>query len=479
MTRGLVPLLLSLVACATSGPRPCARDARWLARQFHLVLDPLLQEGGMAGVVVMRRSGEVLVRLHASARLVPASTMKLVTTACALECLGPDHTFVTQLLRDGAVRNDTLFGDLVIVGGGDPSFESPEFPEPGPLESWADSVEGAGIRVVCGRVLGCADLVSSSGPGKGWAWDDLGFAFSAPGAGLCYRDNALMVRLTPATEHRPVHVTVEPPFMERLVSCLVITGPPCVARLIRLRWVPRDPTVVIEGTLPREEPTVAVPVVNPAPALTAAEALRVRLASAGLVVTGEAGTGCPRTEAVRIASHQSPPLSEIVAVTNRVSKNMWAEQLLLMVGRAGGEGTVEAGIARVHETLDRLGVPRGGLHMVDGSGLSRMNLASPAFMASLLLRATERSWGHAFERSLPVAGSTGTLAERLRGTPAEGRVRAKTGSLHGCRALCGYATTQAGDELVFAIMLNGCTQPGAVVDRIIDRLCVLMTHFAP
>jgi D-alanyl-D-alanine carboxypeptidase/D-alanyl-D-alanine-endopeptidase (penicillin-binding protein 4) len=453
----------------------------WLGEQASFALDPLVREGASWGAMVVGPSGDVILDRNSSMLFVPASNLKLITTACALERLGPDHTFLTLLILDGVVRNDTAFGDLVIVGGGDPSFASAELGGENPLYAWCDSVSALGIRVITGDVLGCGDLLPAGMPGAGWAWDDLGFGFAAATSGLCYRDNAADVCLTPTIPGDAVQWVVEPVSAKAGITCHVATGEAGELRSLRLLWPPGG-GVTISGVVPADERAVKLPVVaTDPPRMAAAELLRA-LTARGIPVLGQAGVGCGlATDGHRVASRVSPGLADLTTVINHRSKNLWAEQLLRIMGRdgAGGNWTPAAGINAACETLDALGVSRDELSMVDGSGLSRLNLSSPAFMVGLLRRALERTWGESFAASLPLAGRSGNLEERLKGSPAEGRIRAKTGSMQGIRALSGYATTLSGDDMVFSVMINGYSGPGAVMDRALDRFCTLLVTTNP
>lgn len=465
------------LACASSSRLCRSASGAWLEDQAALAFEPLTRQGATWGMLVVGSCGEVLSRHNASTMFLPASNMKLVTTACALELFGPEHRILTLLTLDGTVRRDTAFGNLIIVGSGDPSLGSPVSPATDPLAAWRDSIDAHGIRVIAGDVRGCGDFLPQASPGEGWAWDDLGFGFAAPSAGLCFHDNAIEVKLSPGREGEEAAWIAEPGAGADHLTCSVMTASPGTPRAVRL--VRADGGVAVRGVMPGDDPGVTLRVACTDPGRMAAEELRRALISGGLSVTGRAGSGCAQG-GIRLASHLSPSLAELVRITNGESRNLWAEQLLRLIERDAGHDSEGAGTGgAVARTLDRLGIPKEGLLMADGCGLSRLNLASPSFMVALLWAARQRPWGEVFAASLPVAGCTGTLAERLRGTAAEGRIRAKTGSMQGVRALSGYVTTVSGDKLVFSVMINGYPGPGAVMDRAIDRFCTLLVAADP
>jgi D-alanyl-D-alanine carboxypeptidase/D-alanyl-D-alanine-endopeptidase (penicillin-binding protein 4) len=179
-----------------------------------------------------------------------------------------------------------------------------------------------------------------------------------------------------------------------------------------------------------------------------------------------------------VATHDSPTLAEIVTITNKHTKNLWADQLLIMIGLdIMGSASRDDGVAVVRKFLRGLGLSDSDLRIVDGSGLSRLNLASPDFMTLLLVHSRHRSWYADFAASLPVAGQDGTLDERMKGSSAEGRIKAKTGSMSSVRALSGIAETLSGRTLAFSVMVNGYLGSGGAIDATIDRFCELLTRY--
>jgi len=178
-----------------------------------------------------------------------------------------------------------------------------------------------------------------------------------------------------------------------------------------------------------------------------------------------------------LASHASPPLSKVVREINKRSQNLHAEMLLRLLGqRVKGEGSPAAGHAALADFLDRIGVARGSWALQDGSGLARTNLLTAHGLADLLVAMDRHPLAAVFRDSLPVAGVDGTLEKRLRDSPAHGRIAAKTGSLRQAHALAGYATTRAGDRLVFVILVNHHTVPGAEALAAIDEMCTLLVR---
>jgi serine-type D-Ala-D-Ala carboxypeptidase/endopeptidase (penicillin-binding protein 4) len=174
-----------------------------------------------------------------------------------------------------------------------------------------------------------------------------------------------------------------------------------------------------------------------------------------------------------LASFESKPLIEDIRVINKVSQNLHAEILLRLLGREKGTApTIDSGLEVLRGFLTRAGVPGDQYLFYDGSGLSRQNLVTPLAVVSLLMYASRQPWATAFRDTLPLAGVDGSLADRFKGTIAQGRIYGKTGSLGGVKTLSGYATTNHGDKIAFAILTNNFNTPAKKVTDAIDDIMV-------
>jgi serine-type D-Ala-D-Ala carboxypeptidase/endopeptidase (penicillin-binding protein 4) len=172
-----------------------------------------------------------------------------------------------------------------------------------------------------------------------------------------------------------------------------------------------------------------------------------------------------------LASFESRPLIEDIRVINKVSQNLHAEILLRLLGREKGTAaTVESGLEVVRGFLAKASVPGEQYVFYDGSGLSRQNLVTPHAVVVLLEYAWQQPWGKAFRDTLPVAGIDGSLADRMRGTMAQGKVYGKTGSLGGVKTLSGYAITNHGEPVAFSILTNNLNVPAKKVTDAIDEI---------
>ena len=459
------------------------RDGDWAVDQIERVMKPLTDRGARWGLAVFDGlSGEQLSFHRGDELFIPASNIKMIVSAAALERLGTDYQFETRLELHGIRGAEgEVIGDLVIVGGGDPSFCSPHSSDNpiSVLEQWCDSLKDNDVSRIVGRVLGCAEFFPQSKPGPGWGWDDLGFGFSAVPSALCFHDNEVKVTVTPAESPGDLaSISVWPEEGAECVFSTIRTVEPSIRKQLRLEQPPGESRIILTGVLPvgHEPKTLGVRYDNPA--LLAARTFYSVLNRENIEVTGVAENGCRHNgNKIHIASHYSASLDSIITVINTDSENLWSEQLLLHIGHVhSGEGDRKHGLAAVREILTDIGMTETGLALYDGSGLSRMNKASPRFLARLLLTASRKAWGNSFERSLAVSGQSGTLSDRMLNTPAEGRIHAKTGSMTGIRTCSGYAMTLTGERIVFSIMVNGYDGSGRAIDSVIDECCSIIVH---
>jgi D-alanyl-D-alanine carboxypeptidase/D-alanyl-D-alanine-endopeptidase (penicillin-binding protein 4) len=309
--------------------------------------------------------------------------------------------------------------------------------------------------------------------------EDLDWGYGAAVSALSFADNALSVTLGPGERPGdPAVLTVVPSSPRFRVESQVITGGAEADEDVILRRLPGPGPVVavLSGVVPRGgawEGEIAVE----DPALFAVTVLAEVLSFRGVSVAGGVGTTSePLPSGLRVvAAHEGAPLSRLVEEVNKESQNLHAELLLRrLAARADGPGTTEAGLEAVTAFLDRLSVPRSGWGLKDGSGLSHTNLVTPRGLVALLVAMDRHPAAAAFHASLPVAGRDGSLERRMRGTPAEGRVEAKPGTLQGVNALAGHATTSVGDRLAFVIMVNNHVHRSALAREAIDAVVLAL-----
>ena len=470
----LLAALLLLAAATTPRAQPTSTPAG-LAERIEDVLEDRAFDDAYWGVqVVNLDTGTTLFDWNGAKRFIPASNMKLLTTAAALDALGPGFRYRTRLYADGDVQNGTLRGDLVVRGAGDPTFGG-RFQDDDltrVFRQWADSLRDAGIRRVQGVVVGDDDIFDNVHLGEGWQWDDLVWYYGAEVSGLQFGEGTVDVRVVGTSPGEPARIEADPNFgYARFVNRSTTTAGGGIREGYSRALSDNVFTVtasVPAGSVERE----ALAVVNPTEYFVST--MVGVFEQRGIEVDGdpvdvdEWGRR-PRYETMRrVASHDSPTLAEIAAETNTSSNNVYAEHLLRTLGSYVYRGTdlptgsSSAGYAAMAPFLDSLGIDPESFRVADGSGLSALNRLTPDGVNKVLggmYHHPDRATREAFYDSLPLGGFTGTIRNRYRSGDARGNVRAKTGYISGARALSGYVTSAAGDRIAFSLLCNNYTVP--------------------
>ncbi len=489
--RGALPLLLTLAAGCASGAPPAtpagARAAlvrtvdpeRDLAADLDRIFDDPVLSRALVSVRIDRvdRTDAPLYARNAGKLVLPASNMKLLTAAVAADRLGWDYTFETRLEAAGQVRDGALDGNLVVTGSGDPSIAAQDDGPAALFGDWADALLRAGIRRVDGRLIGDDNRFDDRGLGGGWSWDDLGYGYAAPTGALSYNENVGVLRAWPgAHTGDPVRVAVTPPGHGLEVSSALATGAAGSPALVTIERDPDGARVTVRGTLPAGGRVAIRTIAVPSPTRFFVEALRLALASRGIVVRGGAWdiddvTDPPASAGrVLVARRVSAPLSALTGYDLKVSQNFYSETMLRALAAAAADpGTVDAGRQIVLDTLTSWGVAPDAIVIADGSGLSRYDLVTADALVTVLHHVwdDERLRGP-FVAALPIGGRDGTLENRMKDSALDGRVQAKTGTLARVRALSGYLITRAGNRLVFAVIVNNFTAGAAQVDAVVE-----------
>lgn len=457
-----------------------------LAYDLDAVLDaPTLARGSWGVVVRSLDRGDTLYARHADRLLLPASNMKILTLAAAGERLGWDFRFETRLLALGTIDGGVLQGDLFVVGSGDPTFVDRDSSAARAFAEWAVALRAAGIGVVHGRIVGDDRAFREIGLGAGWAWDDLAAGYASRVSALQFNDNVAGLLVTPgAAPGAPATVAVDPPATGLVVDNRVLTASPDTTASVLVERLPGSSTLTLTGSVPFGAPPAARTVSVENPPLFFAASLRRALVANGVGVEGPAATvdhlDAPVGGTLRhvILTHHSAPLAEIAVRMMKQSQNLHAESVLMAIGRQAGTPTAADAVRDVRATLEGWGLPPSAVVQADGSGLSRYNYVTADALVRVLEHVNRDESARAvFSAALPEAGRDGTLEDRFRGTPAEGRVSAKTGSMSGVRTLSGYLTDASGERLVFSILGNNADVPGADIDRAIDECVVRLTMF--
>lgn len=404
--------------------------------------------------------------------LLPASVMKIVTTASALHYLGPEYRFTTQFLSTGERVGEVLQGDLIVRGGGDPRLSSEQ------LWLIATRIKSSGISEVTGNLV--IDTHFFDHLDRAPAWDSEPLtqrAYDARLAAFSVNFNTIAVHVQPGLSvGEPLKAWLEPaPAYIRInnIGKTIQRG----KNTISIHRNPEDMDEIemfVNGKLPlgAKERVVYLNVENPS--RYAAEAFRTILQQAGIKIHGATRYVSTPVEGKELYTHLSEPLSLILKDLNTYSNNFMAEQIVKTIAadRYGTPGSHAEGLKLVMDFLRISGVDTQGITLADGSGLSRKNRFTAKAMTDLLTRMYPRfDTGPDFLASLRVMGAYGVLSHRLAKSPAHGQIRAKTGTLSGISTLAGYVAANANHKLfAYALFLNNnsCGHYGA--DKIEDSI---------
>ena len=444
------------------------------------MLDEGVRSGRWGAMVVSLTRGDTLLSVGADELLTPASTMKLFTAALALDRFGPDYHFSTDVLRDGPVSPDGVVeGNLILRGDGDPGFSNRYLrgPPDAPLDLLARYVSGAGITHVRGDLVADAAGFEDRRIPEGWLSRYLGYGYAAPVSALSVNENVVWVGVEPARNGETAPVFLEPSSSVMDVRSAVRTTAGRGGRII-VRRIGSD-GIEARGWIGTGSPVRRYQLVIQDPARFTAGAFRDALARHGVAVEGEIRLGSTPTGAERVAGLPSPPLARLVSVMNRESINHFAE--LLYRNAARGPARDAPGSAdRAFDLLDefmvnKVGAAPGSIRATDGSGLSTLDRVTPRALIQLLDYAHDAPWSSVFHASLPVAGESELLRTRMRATPAQGNLHAKTGTTNRVISLAGYSTARNGEVLAFAFIYNGTDRWNA--RRTIDRMGATVASF--
>jgi D-alanyl-D-alanine carboxypeptidase/D-alanyl-D-alanine-endopeptidase (penicillin-binding protein 4) len=486
-----VACLLALAACRAPRPsvRPTAPPSRAvieLRRGIDAILAaPELSSSYWGVVVKSLRTDEAIYALNPNRLFMPASNLKIVTLAAAADRLGWDYTFETRLAGLGPIEGGTLHGDLLVVGSGDPSLDDWDGRATQLFTSWADQLKAMGVTTIAGAIIGDDNAFDDDGLGFGWEWTDLGAAFAARTSALQFNEGSAQVILAPgASVGDLATLTVSPATSSLTVRNLVRTSESAAPPLIERRRLPGQEGIELRGSVPLGGRPMVQNVAVDNPTLSFVAALRTAFVDQGIAVGGppvdiDDLPEAPAADgAVPLITYRSPPLAELGTTLMKLSQNQFAEALLRTLGRTEEHPTADGGRETARAILQGWGIAPSALIQVDGSGLSRYNYLTPESLVAILVHVNrDERLGAGFEASLPLAGVDDALV-RFRGTAAEGKVRAKNGSMTAVRALSGYVTTADGEPLAFSVLANNFETPASSVIAAIDAIVIRLATFS-
>jgi D-alanyl-D-alanine carboxypeptidase/D-alanyl-D-alanine-endopeptidase (penicillin-binding protein 4) len=463
-----------------------------LGRRIDRLLDSPPFDRATWGVLVVDERGRELYSRNADRFFIPASNVKLVVAAVASVLLPPEHEAVTSVYGSGPINDGILDGDLVVYGRGDPMFSPRCYGSDtlavGACDSlWtrmdvlARRIAARGIRHVTGAIVGDGSYFDAELVHPGWEAYDLNWWYAAPVSGLGFNDNSLNVIYRPGpTVDAPVIVSFEPQLGNFVFDNRTRTLPAGERRTIDFFRTPGTMQIWAEGGVPIDGRERTEYFAIPDPNRYFATALRAALARAGVSVAGptHSTTDPTRFQACRatpaVAELGSRTLGDYLFPILNSSQNWFAEMLLKTLGRElADEGSWDAGLAIERRFLiDSVGVDSTEFFLSDGSGLSTGNLLTPRAFVELLQYMRQHPKNAGFLRGLPRSGQRGSLRTRFVGTPLEGRVLAKTGSILHVNTLAGYIERPNGATLAFSVMANNHAVPYNAMLAQIDSVVV-------
>lgn len=469
--------------------RPAA--ARFGERADELLGAAPASKGDWGLLIVDAQTGKTLYEKNADGYFVPASNMKLFSTALALAKLGPDYKFHTTLETRGTISSEgTLSGDVLLVGRGDPNLSNRKFPFElkeefdGPpekvLAELADALAARGIREISGDIVGDDSYFPRERYPSGWEINDMVWEYGAAISAIVVDDNTVAVTLTPGDRAGdPVLANVVPLTPDFILQNDVSTSAADVKSDLTLTREPGANLVVVRGTMPAKSSPRKLVLAIEEPAQHAAALLAALLAERGVKVDGKMrAVHVPDTDSTPrsvLAEHVSVPLGDSVKLVNKISQNLHTEMLLRTAARQNGPWATPEDMLKVPQDFyATVGIAPDDVIQTDGSGLSRHDLVTPRAVVTLLRYAQAQLWFAPYYASLPVAGEDGSLQDRMKSTVAAGRIHAKTGSVEHVRTLSGFAETPGGKRLIFSFLSNNQGGKNHEAADALNALCVAM-----
>jgi D-alanyl-D-alanine carboxypeptidase/D-alanyl-D-alanine-endopeptidase (penicillin-binding protein 4) len=519
--RSLLIYLLAVV-CAAAGWAKTHQTRTIHAKRGSLAaaIQTILSDPAIArahwGISVVTLDGAPVYALNDAQYFQPASNAKLFTTAAALALLGPDFTTKTYVVADGTITDGRLRGSLRLIGGGDPTMSGRAYPygghteRPNPplfaLDDLAAQVAASGIRALDGTVVADDTFFVFERYGQGWGQDDLQWDFGAPVSALAVNDNIRYLTLAPgASAGEAASASWNPPLPDDATALKneVITSPAGSQAHIGLDRQIDQSYLRAFGTIPSGSKPLNFAIAVQDAAKLAGDGFAQSLAAHGVAVNSSAQVShrlsgdtqrfdaeTKQPLALRplqaspfalpppgriVAQRISPPLSQIVAVVNKVSQNLHAEMLLRLLGKAeGDDGSIAQGARVVRQFLVSAGVRPDDFYFYDGSGLSPQDVITPRAATTLLTYAARQPWGVVYRSSLPVGGVDGSLEYRFTQPSMKGKVFAKTGTLAEVHTLSGYLTAASGRTLAISVLCNDhapvTDTTRAAMDKVVEAI---------
>ena len=459
-----------------------------LQQQFEDIFNDNSFRNANWGVVIQSlENGEYFYKRNEDKFFVPASNLKLFTSSAGLLLLGSDYRFSTNVLLNGYQSGSTIYGDLIIQGRGDPTISGRFYNNDinYVFDTWIDSLLEMGVKNIKGNIVGDDNLFEDVGLGNGWAWDYETDWYAAQSSAISFNDNCVDITIKYDQKFDSVIISTRPQLRNIVLLNHVKPASGSEKTSIEVFRERGTNVITVSGKFRKGLDSLITYSTVQNPTQYTILALKSRLEKRGIRVNGYA---IDIDDYDRIINYNdlellfisySEPLSEIIKVINKGSQNFFAEQLLKTIGLEKlGFGSVSNGITSLKEVFIDIGLNPDNIVMVDGSGLSPLNMVTPRQIVELLkyMKSNKKLFVD-FYNSLPIAGIDGTLGKRLKNTSAENVVRAKTGYISHVRSLSGYALTGDNEPIAFSMIANNFSVPVKLAENIQDLVCLRLTNF--
>ena len=454
----------------------CFTQAQPLAQRLDSLLnDPLLKTSEVGITVFDLTTGQSLFRYQDEKLYRPASTEKVITSVTALARLGADYTMDTRLQYTGRIENDTLKGNLYLIGGFDPELMDED------LDSLVDAVYQSGIRFIADTLVADVSMMDSIYWGPGWSWDDVPYSFQPYLSPLMLNRGCVDVTVTPTKKDSLPDVTCVPASDYYQVDNDAVSLQPEAGKLkVTRNWLYHGNLIHVSGNVSK--------IVTKTLSINDSKHFFFhtfvnRLREKGIVVSSITFSECPPSDSLTVVSSLytlKRPIGEVLKQMMKESDNLCAESMFYHLASQYAKKkyvTAEDGTDAINSFMkEGLGFNPEHYKIADGSGVSLYNYVSPRLMLEYLKYAYYHpEIFQSFYESLPIAGVDGTLEHRMKKTKAYRKVHAKTGTVTGVSSLAGYAKGSNGHQLAFVI-INQNVMKNNKARAFQDKICHFLCH---
>ncbi|MCX6640214.1 MAG: D-alanyl-D-alanine carboxypeptidase/D-alanyl-D-alanine-endopeptidase [bacterium] len=496
----LLFLTLFLAGCA-AGMQGGGKNS-YVQKSVEKYLHNLYLKGSSWSIMAVDLDGgRIVLNIDSDRCLSPASGIKLLSSACALETLGPDYRIHTPIGYTGSLdTTGTLHGNLIVIGNGDPSISTrysetitnrTGAPFTDTFSAWADTIAAHGIHKIEGDLVGYSGLFGGTPWGPNWEWNELKYWYAAEITPLASFDDCVEITITPADSvGKPASISLSPQVEGITVIGKIVTDSLSAQADLNFDRQLQGNNVTVWGRLPiNSEPAKLRIAVYDADNYFLL-ALKKALADKGISISGilRASAEKPPQSAdfQQLFTQESPQLGDLIRVVNRDSNNLHAEILIRVMGNElmsrgdpvarAGDDAFTIGRNQVRKWESKLVGSSPGFAMADGSGLSRRNLISASGLIKVLVYMNRSPQKMTFINSLATPG-VGTLRGRFPLLPKDVQLFAKTGTMTRVKSLSGYLILEEKPRMALSIISNNYLCETSEIDQTMENIIQLLALY--